>query len=128
MSKPFSFRDLMVVDQTEGSWNDAFGLIAYQYKKRRRGIIGEAVDAQACEECEVEPCKCDESSEAQFSALTPTDEAALTGAQRSDMNRVNAGAMSRDEYNKKYKLGKYRPAGNKSAGPGGLYKNLVKKI
>ena len=35
--------------------------------------------------------------------------------------------MSQDEYNMKYKLGKYRPAGNKLAGPGGLYKNLVKK-
>jgi hypothetical protein len=126
MSKPFSFRDLMVVDQTEGSWNDAIGLIAYQYKKRRRGLIGEAVEAQVCEDCETEPCECDESYEAQFSALTPTAEAALTGAQRSDMNRVNAGAMSRDEYNKKYKLGKYRPAG-KLSGPGGLYEILVKK-
>ena len=44
-----------------------------------------------------------------------------------DMARVNAGAMSRDDYNKKYKLGKYRPAGSKLSGPGGLYKNLVKK-
>lgn len=127
MSKPFSFRDLMVVDQTEGSWNDAIGLIAYQYKKRRRGIIGEATQEQ-CEQCATEPCECDESFEAQFDALTPTAEAALTGPQRADMNRVNAGAMSRDDYNKKYKLGKYRPAGNKLAGPGGLYKNLVKGV
>jgi len=35
--------------------------------------------------------------------------------------------MSQDEYNKKYKLGKYRPAGSKLGGPGGLYNNLVKK-
>ena len=45
-----------------------------------------------------------------------------------DMARVNAGAMSRDDYNKKYKLGKYRPAGSKPSGPGGLYKNLVKEV
>ena len=73
MSKPFSFRDLMVVDQTEGAWDDAIGLIAYQYKKRRRGLIGEAVEGK-CKECEVEPCECDESFEAQFDALTPTAE------------------------------------------------------
>jgi hypothetical protein len=177
MSKPFSFRDMMVVDQTDGAWDDAIGLIAYQYKKRRRGILGEAVEdkpkkmshnqevhyntlklhfdwkfdhqssdgtiymwrpdskgtayakipvlgswermnsaeikkyfgeaveTQDCEDCECEPCVCDESLEAQFDALTPTAEAALTGAQRSDMDRVNASAMS-----------------------GSLYKNLVKKI
>ena len=124
MSKPFSFRDMIVVDQTEGSWDDAIGLIAYQYKKRRRGIIGESHDE--CPECESEPCECDESFEAQFDALTPTAEAALTGAQRADMNRVNAGAMSQDEYRKKYKLGKYR-VGSKTALGGSLYKNLVKK-
>jgi hypothetical protein len=45
---------------------------------------------------------------------------------QADMARVNAGAMGQDEYNKKYKLGKYRPAGSKLSGPGGLYKNLVK--
>ena len=45
-----------------------------------------------------------------------------------DMARVNAGAMSRDDYDKKYKLGKYRPAGSKLSGPGGLYKNLVKEV
>jgi flavin-binding protein dodecin/translation elongation factor EF-1beta len=45
-----------------------------------------------------------------------------------DMARVNAGAMSRDDYDKKYKLGKYRPAGSKPSGPGGLYKNLVKEV
>jgi vacuolar-type H+-ATPase subunit I/STV1 len=43
-----------------------------------------------------------------------------------DMARVNAGAMSRDEYSKKWKVGKYKPAGNKLAGPGGVYKNLIK--
>ena len=36
--KNFSFRDLLNVDQTQGSWNDDIGLIAYQYKKRRRGL------------------------------------------------------------------------------------------
>lgn len=45
-----------------------------------------------------------------------------------DMARVNAGAMSRDDYNKKYKLGKYRPVGSKLSGPGGVYKNLVKEV
>jgi hypothetical protein len=65
MSKPFSFRDLMVVDPTEGSWDDAIGLIAYQYKKRRRGIIGESCEC----ECGEDPCECDES----FDALTPVD-------------------------------------------------------
>jgi hypothetical protein len=44
MSKPFSFHDMMAVDPTQGSWNDAIGLIAYQYKKRRRGLIGESSD------------------------------------------------------------------------------------
>jgi len=125
MSKPFSFRDLMVVDPTEGSWDDAIGLIAYQYKKRRRGLIGEAVEDK-CAMCDCEPCVCDESHEAQFDALTPTDEAALTGRQRFDMDRVNAGAMSQDEYNKKYKLGKYK-VGSKTAMGGSLYKNLIKK-
>lgn len=125
MSKPFSFRDMIVVDQTEGSWDDAIGLIAYQYKKRRRGIIGESHD-DACHECGAEPCECDESFEAQFDAMTPTDEATLSGRQRFDMDRVNASAMSQDEYNKKYKLGKYR-VGSKTAMGGSLYKNLVKK-
>jgi hypothetical protein len=73
MSKPFSFRDLMVVDQTEGSWDDAIGLIAYQYKKRRRGLLGEAVEDK-CAECDCEPCVCDESLEAQFDALTAVDD------------------------------------------------------
>lgn len=54
-------------------------------------------------------------------------DAALKRRKQVDMARVNAGTMSRDDYNKKYKLGKYRPAGSKLSGPGGLYKNLVKK-
>jgi hypothetical protein len=73
MSKPFSFHDMMAVDPTQGSWNDAIGLIAYQYKKRRRGLIGEAVKDK-CEKCDCEQCVCDESFEAQFDALTPTAE------------------------------------------------------
>lgn len=122
MSKPFSFRDMIVVDQTEGSWNDAIGLIAYQYKKRRRGIIGESHDA--CAECDEDPCACDESFEAQFDAMTPTDEeetvdeATLSReqemAKNSDFDRVMAGAMKRDDYNKKWKLGQYKPAAGSS--------------
>jgi hypothetical protein len=54
-------------------------------------------------------------------------DAALKRRKQVDMARVNAGVMSRDDYNKKYKLGKYRPAGSKLSGPGGLYKNLVKE-
>ena len=54
-------------------------------------------------------------------------EEAQTPGQKFDFQKVLHGAMSQDEYNKKYKLGKYRPAGSKLAGPGGLYKNLVKK-
>jgi hypothetical protein len=53
-------------------------------------------------------------------------DAALKRRKQVDMARVNAGAMSQDDYNKKYKLGKYR-TGSGLAGPGGLYKNLVKK-
>jgi hypothetical protein len=53
-------------------------------------------------------------------------DAALKRRKQVDMARVNAGTMSRDDYNKKYKLGKYR-TGSSLAGPGGLYKNLVKK-
>jgi hypothetical protein len=55
-------------------------------------------------------------------------EEAQTPGQKFDFQKVLHGAMSQDEYNNKYKLGKYRPAGNKLAGPGGLYKNLVKKL
>ena len=54
-------------------------------------------------------------------------DAALKRRKQVDMARVNAGVMSRDDYNKKYKLGKYRPAGSKLSGPGGVYKNLVKE-
>jgi hypothetical protein len=42
---------------------------------------------------------------------------------RSDMARVNAGAMSKSEFDSKWK----KPAKKKLAGPGGLYKNLVKE-
>jgi hypothetical protein len=41
----------------------------------------------------------------------------------SDMARVNAGAMSKSEFDSKYK----KPAKKSLAGPGGLYKNLVKE-
>jgi D-alanyl-D-alanine carboxypeptidase len=53
-------------------------------------------------------------------------EEAQTPGQKFDFQKVLHGAMRQDEYNKKYKLGKYRPAGNKLTGPGGIYKNLVK--
>jgi hypothetical protein len=65
-----------------------------------------------------------EETEEVTEALDP----ALKRRKQLDMARVNAGAMSQDEYNKKYKLGKYRPVGNKLSGPGGLYKNLVKEV
>jgi len=45
--------------------------------------------------------------------------------QAADFQRVLYGLMKQDDYNKKWKLGKYRPAGNKLAGPGRLYKNLL---
>jgi hypothetical protein len=41
----------------------------------------------------------------------------------SDMARVNAGAMSKSEFDSKWK----KPAKKSLAGPGGLYKNLVKE-
>jgi hypothetical protein len=65
-------------------------------------------------------------SDEKMNEATPAD-AALKRRKQIDMARVNAGVMSRDDYNKKYKLGKYRPAGSKLSGPGGLYKNLVKE-
>jgi hypothetical protein len=58
------------------------------------------------------------------------DEARISSPkQRADLQRVQYGAMSRDEYDKKWKLGKYKTGSprNKLTGPGGLYKNLVKK-
>ena len=58
------------------------------------------------------------------------DEAKISSPkQRADLQRVQYGAMSRDEYDKKWKLGKYKTGSprNKLTGPGGLYKNLVKK-
>ena len=205
MSKPFSFRDMIVVDQTEGSWDDAIGLIAYQYKKRRRGIIGESHDS--CPDCDEEPCECDESFEAQFDAMTPTDEAEdtldeatkpgskiiitqgthkgetarigeinlglhkddksyvidLQGgsnitlrrgafklvaaekmrketldeatlsreqemAKNSDFDRMMAGAMKRDDYNKKWKLGQYKPAAGSSFVAHMLSQPVKKKV
>jgi hypothetical protein len=57
----------------------------------------------------------------------PLEEAKMSRQQRTDAERVQYGVMKRDDYNKKYKLGKYKPAGNKLAGPGGLYKNLLAK-
>ena len=50
-------------------------------------------------------------------------EEAVSKKKSQDMARVNAGAMSQAEFNAKYK----RPVKKGLAGPGGLYKNLVKE-
>ena len=50
-------------------------------------------------------------------------EEAVSKKKSQDMARVNAGAMSQAEFNAKYK----RPVKRGLAGPGGLYKNLVKE-
>ena len=42
-----------------------------------------------------------------------------------DAQRVQYGVMKREDYLKKWKIGKYGPNKNKLAGPGGLYKNLL---
>jgi hypothetical protein len=52
----------------------------------------------------------------------------MTKQQRFDQDRVRYGAMTRAEYDKKWKKGKHGPKKNSLEGPGGLYKNLVKKI
>lgn len=51
-------------------------------------------------------------------------EEAMDPKQRSDFNRLQYGAITKDEYDNKWK--KNKPKKNKLAGPGGLYKNLVK--
>lgn len=52
---------------------------------------------------------------------------AKTPAQKNDFKRVMAGAMSRDEYNKKHSLGKYAAKSGKSRiDPTGVYHNLIK--
>lgn len=45
-----------------------------------------------------------------------------------DFQLMMAGAMKRDDFNKKWKLGKYAVPKNKLAGPGGVYKNLLVKL
>lgn len=55
------------------------------------------------------------------------EEAAKTPAQKRDFKNVMAGAMSRDDYNKKHKLGKYAEKSGKSKlDPTGVYHNLIK--
>jgi hypothetical protein len=63
---------------------------------------------------------------------TDLDEAMTTPDGRKkkdfDFKRLMAGAMSRDEYNKKWKVGKYAEPKSKLAGPGGVYQNLLVKL
>lgn len=54
-------------------------------------------------------------------------EAAKTPAQKRDFKNMMAGAMSRDEYNKKHGLGKHAAKSGKSKlDPTGVYHNLIK--
>ena len=54
-------------------------------------------------------------------------EEAKTPAEKMDFQRMMAGAMSRDEYNKKYKKGKYaQKSGKYKVDPSGIYHNLIK--
>lgn len=71
-----------------------------------------------------------ESSDSYFeSDLNEEDlEESLKDKKDFDFQRVMAGAMDRDDYNKKYKIGKYKEDKNKLAGLGGIYKNLIVKI
>lgn len=46
----------------------------------------------------------------------------------SDAQRVQYGVMKRDDYLKKWKIGKYAEKKNPLEGPGGVYKNLVHKL
>jgi hypothetical protein len=63
---------------------------------------------------------------------TDLDEAMTTPDERKkkdfDFKRLMAGAMSRDEFNKKWKVGPHAPKPPKLAGPGGVYKNLLVKL
>jgi hypothetical protein len=53
---------------------------------------------------------------------------AMSIQQSRDFERVMYGAMKRDEYEKKWKLGKYRPKDpNRRLDPTGVYKNMLKK-
>jgi hypothetical protein len=60
------------------------------------------------------------------------DEAVMEGMslkQMSDFNLMLHGAMSRDEYNKKWKQGSHRPLDpKKKLDPTGVYKNLIKTM
>lgn len=54
-------------------------------------------------------------------------EEAKTPAEKMDFQRMMAGAMSRDEYNKKHKKGKYaQKSGKYKVDPSGIYHNLIK--
>lgn len=58
------------------------------------------------------------------------DEKKMSPQQSFDYERYMNGAMKKDDYEKKWKLGKYKPAesnAKKLTGPGGLYKNLIHK-
>lgn len=98
------FYDLMTVDPLMwGTEIDPIGLLTYQNHKRKKiGMVEEVID--------------------EATKLTP----AQMRMKSADAERVQYGAMKRDDYEKKWKVGKYRPKGNPLHGPGGLYKNLVK--
>ena len=77
--------------------------------KNRGAGIARAVDKLAKEEVELDEAK--------------------TPAQKMDFQRMMAGAMSRDEYNKKHGLGKYAAKSGKSRlDPTGVYHNLIKGV
>jgi len=97
--KKTDFLDLRIIDATQWSREvDPIGLLAYQAWKRKKYNL----DEDTLEEKQISP------------------------QQRADQERVQYGAMKRDDYEKKWKVGKYRPKANPLHGPGGLYKNLVK--
>jgi len=53
----------------------------------------------------------------------------MTPQQNMDFSRMMHGAMSRDEYNKKWKKGKYAPVNGKNKlDPTGVYHNLIKTV
>lgn len=64
----------------------------------------------------------------EFSEEVGLDEA-KTPSQKIDFKRVMAGAMSRDDYNKKHGLGNYAEKSGKSkVDPTGVYHNLIKGV
>ena len=61
--------------------------------------------------------------------ITEDLDEAKTPAQKRDFKNMMAGAMSRDEYNKKHSLGKYAEKSGKSKiDPTGVYHNMIKTV